>query len=308
MRTDRRGWWIGLGLAGVIVATGCSAGNSTMRTEAGVVRPTAPNGPGPTTTAPPADTTPPATTPRVTDTTVPRRPIADPVGLRPDVTDRVVVREPLYVDGVPQVTVTPSRAPAGTRVTVDGTGFTDEMWRTGGGTLWLSITGGQSSCYLMAEADHDLRVDDLGHLTGSFVVPDSGVCRFTAGDEMRTAGFDFHLAFQCTACLIGTFSVPPDAPPPDGEGVAPTGTYCGTLAFSHGEVESAELYADGLSCDDTGAVLVDSWSWAPVTGPQHVDVAGFSCDRVGQSSSPPRATYRCTSGAQSVWFISTGRS
>lgn len=320
MGEHRRWWWIGIGVAALVVATGCGS-QDEARDEAGVARPAAKQSAtsapplAPTTTSVAAPATQAADT---SDTTVaPRKAPATTVApVRPAVTTTTttvappvhdVVRphepEPTYEVDNPVVFVSPSRAPAGTRVFLDGTGFTGDHWESHG-QLWLSIVGGQSSCYLVAWADSQIVIDDFGHLEGSFIVPEKGSCRFTMNDEMSTAGLDFQLAYQCTACFIGTFSVPPAPPTPEAPGV-----HCGTMHFSHGPVSHGSYYADGLPCDEARPVLADAWGWAPATGPQHVDVAGFSCDRIGESiGGAPTATYRCVKGAKSVTFIATGRS
>ena len=87
------------------------------------------------------------------------------------------------------------------------------------------------------------------------------------------------------------------------------GTYCGTWGYSHGAVQTAEVYAEGVPCDGLQAIRDVAGAWAPVTGPPHVDVAGFSCDRIGESiGGAPTATYRCVKGSQSVSLTTTGRS
>ena len=317
MGGNRRWWRIGIGVAAMVVATGCGD-KGDGREEAGVSRQPKKV---PASSAPPLVT---ATTvsPPVTDTTVtPRKAPAPTVApVRPTVTTTTTTttvvappvqdivqppepESPYEVDN-PWVVVSPSRAPAGTRVFLDGTGFTADHWQSHG-QLWLSIVGGQSSCYLMALADSQVVIDDTGHLEGSFVVPEKGPCRFSV-DEMSTAGFQFNIAYQCTACHIGTFFVPPhEADPDPGLG----GTYCGTWGYSHGTVQSAEVYAEGVPCDSLQPIRDVAWAWAPVNGPQHVVVAGFSCDRIGESlGGAPTATYRCVKGSQSVSLITTGRS
>jgi hypothetical protein len=185
-------------------------------------------------------------------------------------------------------------------VLLEGTGFVPQSWQPHG-TLWLSVFANQSSCYLVAETESQIDIDAVGHLNGSFVVPARGACRFTAGEEMSTAGLDFHLTYQCTACTFGSFFVPPadQAYPP---------TFCGTVAYSHGPVATGEIHAEGASCEEARTVVADGGSWAPGTGPEHVDVAGFSCDRISETAQAPfTASYRCVNGSKSVWFVATGR-
>jgi hypothetical protein len=205
------------------------------------------------------------------------------------------------VDGIPQVKLTPSRAPVGTSVDVEGYGFTGEPWQTADGPLWLSGTNG---CGLFAPADHDLRVSGDGHLVGSFVVPEKGECRFEeAPGEVSIAGGHFKLAFQCTACHIGTFTVILD-----GESMEePTGTECAAVNFGGGENVAAQIFADGLPCAEAESFIRDNAApWGPVQGPAHIDADGFSCERTGSSDRfLPRANYRCTRGAETIWFNRT---
>src|SRR5687768_14864761 len=55
---------------------------------------------------------------------------------------------PRLVEGVPQVTATPARATVGGQVRIEGSGFTDSMWRVGDAPLWLV---GRSGCGLYAQ-------------------------------------------------------------------------------------------------------------------------------------------------------------
>jgi len=199
------------------------------------------------------------------------------------------------------VKLTPTRAPVGTTVEVEGYGFTGEPWQTAGGPLWLS---GTSACGLFAPADHDLRVSGDGHLTGSFVVPEKGECRFeTAPGEVTIGGGRFHLAFQCTACHIGSFTVILA-----GESMEePTGTECAPVNFGGGENVAAEVFADGLPCAEAESFIRDNAGpWGPDQGPAHMDADGFACDRTGYSDRYlPRANYKCTTGAATIWFNRT---
>ena len=134
-------------------------------------------------------------------------------------------------------------------------------------------------------------------------MPEKGPCRFTV-DEMSTAGFQFDIAYQCTACFVGTFSVPPAVPnPPSMPRTAARGSTPAAPSRAPRSPPSACL------CDNLQPIRDVAGAWAPVTGPQHVDVAGFSCDRIGESiGGAPTATYRCVKGAQYVSLITTGRS
>jgi hypothetical protein len=314
-----------VGVAGVVVLTACGGGNP-MESAAGVrkatggevarqapttaARPAAapattvsgepvPPRSGPATPARPKPkpkaTTDPAPAPTSTSTST-TTPVAAPV---PDV---VVV--PPHGDhigeqpGLPRLIATPDNAPAGTRVRVEGYGFVGDPWQTSGGHLWLAIAGGQLECELYAQAEHDVHVSPDGHLTGSFVVPPTGVCRYSGG-EMSTAGHWYDIAYQCTVCRVGTFSVAGTAEPVD----RPAGTNCGVVSYMGGA--AGTYYADGLPCPEARSLLDGhAASWVAASGPHHVDAHGFSCDRVRQSSLR-RATYKCTRGSQAIWWATT---
>jgi hypothetical protein len=210
--------------------------------------------------------------------------------------------EPVYVDGVPQVVATPSRAPAGTRVQLDGYGFVGDPWQAGPEYLALTDLSQYGECVVFARADHDLTVTTDGHLSGHFVVPAEGECRYAPGRiNFAGASHRYVIEYGCPTCRIGTFTV--ILP---GESMEePTGTAC-VVTVSFGVQNFADqVYADGLSCEEAESFLHDhAGSLRPVTGPAHLDAGGFSCDRTGQSDAalPPRANYRCTRGSESIWF------
>lgn len=112
--------------------------------------------------------------------------------------------EPVHKDGIPQATVSPTRGPVGSRVRIEGYGFTDEQWRSAESSLWL--TGGKGDCLLYADAEHAVRVSPDGHLTGEFTVPAIGGCKQEGRQEPVSPG-RYMIAFQCTPCLIGEFEV-----------------------------------------------------------------------------------------------------
>lgn len=114
--------------------------------------------------------------------------------------------EPVYKDGLPQVRVTPSRGPVGSRVRIEGYGFTDEHWRSSESSLWL--VGGGAGCLLYADAEHSVRVTPDGHLVGEFTVPTSGGCKQEGREETVIPG-RYTIAYQCTPCFIGEFEVTP---------------------------------------------------------------------------------------------------
>ena len=180
-------WLVSMAVVGLVALGACDGdteGAVTLRT----VPPTS-AAPSTTTTAPPTTET---TRARASTTVAPR------------VTTTVSAREPVLVDGVPQVKATPARAAVGTRVHVEGYGFTDQHWKSPS-TLWL--TASPTGCALYAEAEHTVRVTADGHLSGDFVVPARGECRMSdVGDAPVTAG-TYTIAYACTACFVGTLQV-----------------------------------------------------------------------------------------------------
>lgn len=265
---DRCRWWVGLGVAAAVVLVGCGGGGGGGD-EAGVARP---GGGEPSTgvaTTAPSTTAPPSTT----------------------------------VAGEPRVTATPSRGPAGTRVRIEGDGFTGDPWQTGGGDLWLTEAPRQGGCDLVARTEHDVHVSAAGHLTGIFVVPATGECRFSAGGG-DTGPLRYDIAYQCTACAIGAFTV--ILP---GESMEePTGERCdATVAFGVQNV-AIDIVVDGLTCETAEAFVRDhARPWQPLDSPLHVEADGFTCNRTGLSDAalPPRANYKCVNGGQIIFFIRT---
>lgn len=197
MRRNRgsgRGWAAAPRLAfatvGVVglVALGACGGDREGAVPLRTVPPTS-AAPLTTTTAPP---TPETTRVRVTTTVAPR------------VTTTVPSRAPVLVEGVPQVTATPARAGVGARVHVDGYGFTDQQWKSPS-SLWL--TASRTGCALYASAEHTVRVTADGHLSGDFVVPATGECRMSDVAEAPVTAGTYRIAYSCTACFVGTFTV-----------------------------------------------------------------------------------------------------
>lgn len=114
-------------------------------------------------------------------------------------------RTPVHKDGIPQVTASPTRGTVGTRVHIEGAGFTDRMWREGGDDLWLVGDGGDG-CSLYAQGQHSVRIGSDGLLTGHFVVPARGGCR-QEGREADVRPGRYSIAYRCTPCFIGAFDV-----------------------------------------------------------------------------------------------------
>lgn len=308
MRTTawRRGWWVALGLAGIAVATGCGA-EKGVQAEPGVDRrverfqtqgvpisePPTSVVKAPATTVPAAAQRP-RQTPATTTTT--EAPVNGPNGrtLHPTEVAEELPR--------PWVTTSFQWGPPGQTIEIEGYGLVGDRWASiDESDLWLNST--QPGCDLFARAEHDVVVSADGHLKGSFVVPGTGTCGFAGVMEADTANLDFHIVYQCTECRIGTFTVMPGFPE-----FVPFGTHCGTTVFSHGDVAQGEVYADGLTCEEAAPVVAEAWQLAPLTGPEEVDIAGFSCERGRQSLSPRKAIYDCSKGSQTVWFLATGRS
>lgn len=271
MPTKRGRRWAGLAVAGLVVFSGCAAGGDD---QAGVVPDT---GPGTTSTVP-------ITEPPPVVTTAPEQ----------------ILPEPVTVDGIPQVTVTPARAVVGSLVEFDGYGFVGR-WMAGG-PVWLSLG---ESCGLLAEVLADVRPDADGRLTGSFVVPEYGVCLGPPGGNILIAGNTYDLTYRCpTDCRIGSFTVvyPGDSTE------EPTGTRCdGYVAFGPGEDGASGIYADGLSCDEARAFLAaHAEPTGAMNGAAHIEADGFVCDRTGQSDRfLPRSDYKCVRGDQVIFFVRT---
>lgn len=180
----RKIWCVAWAVAGAL-AFGACAGDEDVTSL----------GPAPSSTSLTAEPTTTSTTAPapVTTTSTIRAPVA------PTTTSR-----PVLVEGVPQVTATPARAEVGTVVRIEGSGFTEAMWRSGG-TLWLA--GGTSGCNLYAEGRHTITVSSSGRLTGTFTVPAMGDCRMSDLPPRPVPGGTYRLAFTCTACFIGSFEV-----------------------------------------------------------------------------------------------------
>lgn len=179
----------GAGVVGLVLLGACGGdteGAVPLRTV-----PSAPTStlPSPSTTAQPTT----ETTRAPTTTTVPRR-----------VTTTVPPRAPQLVDGVPQVRVTPGRAGVGDRVHIEGDGFTDAQWKAPVSPLWLT---GSTTCSLYAQAEHNVQVSADGHLSGDFVVPGRGDCRMSDVGEVPVTPGTYGIAYACTACLVGSFTV-----------------------------------------------------------------------------------------------------
>ncbi len=325
-----RAWWVAIGVAGVILVTAACGSGDAVKNEAGVARkPTVGATPAkPTTTVPAATTVVPTTatpttvkpapptptTAKPTATTVTPTTVT-PTTVTPTTVTPTTVTPPTTGPSHPDhidppgyalapnwwMTASPSRAPAGTTVRLDGHGFDGASWKIEGGDLWLSGGGSQSSCGLLAQADAFVHVGADGHLIGSFIVPDTGFCEHTSV-EVDTGGHMYSVTYQCVYCSIGVFEVMPDPevlPDPD---EAP-GTWCGNILFITGV--KGDIYAERMPCDEAYTFVRDhGWEWKAENGPDHVEVGGFTCDKVSMSTLP-QSKYMCTKGIQTVWFVSS---
>jgi hypothetical protein len=106
---------------------------------------------------------------------------------------------------VPQVTVSPARAAIGARISITGEGFTADNWKQAGASLWVAQV--QPRCDFFAAADHTVSVSADGRLTGEFVIPAIGSCRFTAGAVVDVTPGTYRIVYQCNGCNIGEVEV-----------------------------------------------------------------------------------------------------
>lgn len=269
-------------LLGTSVALGRTGGGETT-TDLATQPPTSvettePTAPVPTTAAVTPSTTLPA----------PARAVPPP-------TTRTTTRAPVYVEGVPQVKATPASAKPGTRVRIEGSGFTDEQWAAQNASLWLVLEGG--GCSLYAEAAHSVRVSG-GRLTGEFTVPNRGQCRQSdTGDEPVVAG-RYRIAFSCTACIIGEFRVTASSS---------TRTACRTVGFTPNSDDAASsIVAHNMPCSEAEALVRKVAQPLGFNGPATAEADGFRCVRTGQDDQTlPMAFYKCTNGAKQVTFTRT---
>lgn len=265
-----------LALSALLVLSGCSGGGARSL--------------GPVPTAP---TTSPTTTVRVTSTST----TAPSTTAAPTTTVRATTPTtagPRLVNGIPQVTATPARAPIGGRVRVEGIGFTDGMWRAPAAPLWLASTTG--GCSLYAELQRSVTVSPDGRLAGEFTVPLRGGCRMSDESRLLTAG-TYRIVFGCTACFVGELVVTTSA------------TACRDVAFApNTDNLASDVVAAGMDCAEAEAVVRAAGAKAgPVNGPVGpFDVSGFSCVRTGASERGlPWADYACDSGSKTLTFHRT---
>ena len=267
----------GIGLAVVVGLTTLAACGGDDERTAPVTSTTA-AADGPSTTTPPATPTTvdgTATTVRRTATTTAA---AEP-GSQP-------------VDGMPQVTLTPSHGEPGESIAVEGSGFVDPQWKQSPASVWLA--GSLPNCAVYAQAKHNFVVSAAGLLTGVFVVPAQGECRQSDLTEAVLTAGSYRLVFQCTACTIGQFELTGPAA-------------CGDVIFGPGGDAAGSITALGLSCGDAEAfVRRVGGSMGAENGLSTIEAEGFNCRRVSQEDvGLPSSTYDCVNGAKRITLVRT---
>lgn len=184
----------------------------------------------------------------------------------------------------------------GARVRIEGTGFTDEMWKVRDAPLWLSGPGPEG-CNLFADAEHTVTVSSAGRLTGAFVVPYTGGCRMgepAVGVPVR-AGV-YRVVFPCTACFIGEIEVTAGA------------VRCADIGFTPDSDDVAGgIVAAGMTCAEAEALVRTVGAQVGAVGaPSRVEANGFVCVRISQGGGGrglPSSTFECTSGSKRVTFV-----
>jgi hypothetical protein len=240
-------------------------------------------GPVPTTasTVPVTSTVPPATTTTAIPVTTVRASTTTTAG-------------PRLVEGVPQVTATPARATVGQRVRLEGTGFTDAMWRAADAPLWLA--GAFHGCDFFARANHSLTVTAAGRLAGELTVPEAGDCRMTGPGGLLLSG-TYRIVFACTACTIGQVEV---------TGV--TRSACPDIGFTpNSDNVASDIYATNMTCAEADTLVRKVGPQVgAVGGPSRLEVDGFVCVRTSSSQAGlPSSEFECTSGSKKVTFTRT---
>ena len=266
-----------LAVIGLAVLSGCSDRGARSL---GPV-PTAPTTTS-TTTVPVSSTVAPATSTSVTTT----RPAAGASTVP-------TTAAPRLVNGIPQVTATPSSAAVGSRVRVEGTGFTDPMWRGAGPSLWLAEKTG---CNLFAEGTRSITVSSAGRLTGDFTVPATGACRMSDEGERPIDGGSYRIVFACTACTIGELQV-----------TVPRNT-CRDVGFAaNSDNLAGDIVATNMGCTEAEALVRKVGAQVgAVSGPDRLEVDGFSCRRFSSTQTPlPSSDFECVNVAKKVRFTRT---
>ena len=264
-----------LAVAGLLLFSACSGGAARSL--------------GPVPTAPTTTTTVPVTStaPSTTAATV------APTTTRPGAGATTSTAAPRLVNGVPQVTATPARAPVGGRVRIEGTGFPDPMWRAPAPSLGLAEKAG---CNLFAQADHSITVTAAGRLSGEFTVPAAGNCRMSDLGERPVMAGSYRIAFTCTACSIGELEVTTSA------------SRCNDIAFApNSDNLASDIVATGVTCAEAEALVRKVGPRVGAIGePSRVEVDGWVCIRTASNERfLPNSDFACTSGSKTVTFHRT---
>ncbi len=113
--------------------------------------------------------------------------------------------------GLPTVTVTPDHGPVGTRVHLEGDGFTDPYWqevgRTHGGGYGVFLIGSApGGCELIAGGDFTIRIGADGHLTAEVTVSGTGNC-FQMDRTAQVRPGRYAIGIGCHACEVAEFRI-----------------------------------------------------------------------------------------------------
>lgn len=127
----------------------------------------------------------------------------------PSPTPTVNTLAPSTTDTEPRVTASPASGPVGSRVRIEGEGFTGDEWRAllgndpGYGISLLRTIG---DCELIAGGAEQIRLDSEGHLEADFIVPRQGSC-FQGDRQAAVIPGDYDIIVLCHGCLFGRFRV-----------------------------------------------------------------------------------------------------
>ncbi|MCU1380640.1 MAG: hypothetical protein JWN29_3623 [Acidimicrobiales bacterium] len=108
--------------------------------------------------------------------------------------------------GAAQVTLHPSSGPVGTRVSFAGDIDPSAVPQVRNPSYFTLIRELDRCELLVALSDRNVRVDDSGHVSGSFVVGREGDCFQQAVTQPAAPG-SYTLALGCHACFVGTFEI-----------------------------------------------------------------------------------------------------
>jgi hypothetical protein len=115
--------------------------------------------------------------------------------------------------GYPAIMVSPPRGPVGTRVHVEGDGFTEPFWSqqsgTGGGYQISLERGLSGDCDRLAFQVGTYTVNANGHLTGDFVVPSTARCP-EPDRIVEVVPGKWTIKIACAYCEMGDFEVTKD--------------------------------------------------------------------------------------------------